>query len=558
MCSFLHHHDLFASGWTDAKPEPELSQQQNAKPEQSTVSQQGTNKPKQSTKSEHSQQPDSKPEQSTVSQQGVPLEQSTRSQQGSKPESVKSEQSQQPDARPKQSKSKLSQKQDDEPEQSSVSRLDVKPEQSTRPQQVTKGTSTDPTQLQPTSTQETQTEQQFQQDIPNSGQSTDHKQPGKSHDQDVVRSQQATKATSTDPSPTQLQPTSTQAAQTEQQYQQVIPKQSQQGANSGTDHKQPGKSCDQDAPQATGDTSIDQSSKPEFTGSKQHIKHQVKRNPATKQSPGLNGHCSVVSDQSASPLVQQNAATDDSTSQQIKQFKQTHMNPTGQDSIVNEQKSLSTFSQQKCFSGTDVQQSLSSTNLSSSDQKSSLTLPRADNQSVDGLIAQISSLMSTGLVEYKSSTSNARKSVLVSSSSVNKQRSVADFSQSHTQSPRAAEVTNLTVGIADEWVWNASGTQNQSSMQTSFLPPIIVQNDSVSELQSVDKDSAVADLVSGLIQKVNNSDNLEDIATTDATSAKYVQDEVEKLTKMVTDFVEQSTGIICKEGMCNRFNDFSE
>ena len=56
-----------------------------------------------------------------------------------------------------------------------MSRLDVKPKQSTRPQQVTKGTSTDPTQLQPTSTQETQTEQQFQQDIPNSGQSTDHK-----------------------------------------------------------------------------------------------------------------------------------------------------------------------------------------------------------------------------------------------------------------------------------------------------------------------------------------------------------------------------------------------
>ena len=78
------------------------------------------------------------------------------------------------------------------------------------------------------------------------------------------------------------------------------------------------------------------------------------------------------------------------------------MNPTGQDSIVNEQKSLSTFSQQKCFSGTDVQQSLSSTNLSIPViRPSSLTLPRADNQSCGCLIAQISSLMSPGLVEYK-------------------------------------------------------------------------------------------------------------------------------------------------------------
>ena len=125
---------------------------------------------------------------------------------------------------------------------------------------------------------------------------------------------------------------------------------------------------------------------------------------------------------------------------------------------------------------------------------------------------------------------------------------MADFTR--PQSARTAEVTNLTVSIADEWVWNGSSSRNQSSLGHSFLPSIITQSDSVAELQSVDKDTAVADLVSGLIQKVNNCDNLQDIATTDTTSSKYVQDEVEKLTKMVTDFVEQSTGIICKESTC--------
>ena len=540
-----------------AKSEQSIKSQRDSKPEQSTS--QGSSNPHQSSKPESStKQTDVNPEQSITTShlsqqhdsQSIASQQdaqpTTRSQQDSKPEqSIQSEQSQQLDARSKQAKSELMQQQDTEPGQSAQNAepekstqdakpdqfAQEKPEQSTvsqqteLPEQATKATSTDPSQ--PTSTQVTQTEQQNEQVLDQPQQ--DNK------DDKFTQTEQQNEQVFDQPEQDDKDDKSEKSTQTEQQNEQVLdqPQQDDKSEKSTqtTEQLQP-----DNFQQTDQNKSISQQAcESEFTSSKQLDQAQKK---SVKQSQG-SSKCNSA-DQPTGPHVQQYAATNESNSQQHG-FKQTQMNPTEQDSVVNTQKA---FSQQKSFNSTDAQQSLSDTNFSPSGvsaRKSSLMLLRANDQSVDGLIAQISSLMSTGLIENKS---NDTESVLLSSTSVNTQRSVADFSR--PRSPRAAEVTNLTVGIADEWIWN---DQNQSSLHPNGVPPIVTQSDSVSELQSVDKDSAVVDLVSELIQKVNNSDDLEDIATTDTTSAKYVQDEVEKLTKMVTDFVEQSTGIICKEGM---------
>ena len=63
----------------------------------------------------------------------------------------------------------------------------------------------------------------------------------------------------------------------------------------------------------------------------------------------------------------------------------------------------------------------------------------------------------------------------------------------------------------------------------------------------MDKDRATLQLVTDLIQKLND-DQLQDIAQSDSKALEYVQDEMERLTKMVANFAEQSSGIVCSEG----------
>lgn len=71
------------------------------------------------------------------------------------------------------------------------------------------------------------------------------------------------------------------------------------------------------------------------------------------------------------------------------------------------------------------------------------------------------------------------------------------------------------------------------------------------KLQPLDKKGALVDLVSDLIEKLNNDQ--QDLAQSDSKSLKYVHDEMERLTKMVANFVEQSAGIICSEGKAMTF-----
>ena len=153
---------------------------------------------------------------------------------------------------------------------------------------------------------------------------------------------------------------------------------------------------------------------------------------------------------------------------------------------------------------------------------------------------------SVNLVDQVSSvlllpTDNAKRSTEMSPPTMNKQTQVTPGIL-QSQSPRTKDGNGLMVGNVDKWVWSASNSSNQQ-------PDSVHNESSLSQLQSIDINTAVVDLVTGLISKMNNMENLQDIASGDTTSVKYVQDEMEKLTKIVTTFVEKSTGIVSKEGL---------
>ena len=154
-----------------------------------------------------------------------------------------------------------------------------------------------------------------------------------------------------------------------------------------------------------------------------------------------------------------------------------------------------------------------------------------------------------GKLNQKTTKSTHKEVVNKSRSALNKRKSSVSFHlpKLPSQSMRVAEEDIPSNGQDHQAGHSPSG--NSQTTLSNFTPsfPKELQSSSLVKVQPMDKNEATLELVADLIQKLNN-DQLQDIAQNDSKAIKYVHDELEKMRKMLANFVEQTFGFVCSEG----------